>query len=57
MTAPISQDIYVAGVGLGAQGGKLGDAVVEAERNTKGRYDDFAERTREGARDRYARLG
>jgi len=57
MTAPISQDIYAAGVGLGAQGGKLGDAVVEAERNTKGKYDDFAERTRDGARERYARLG
>ncbi|KAJ4511737.1 hypothetical protein HRR83_004224 [Exophiala dermatitidis] len=56
MTAPISQDIYVAGVGLGAEGGKLGDAVVEAERNTKGKYDAFAERTREGARERYARL-
>lgn len=56
MTAPISQDVYAAGVGLGAQGGKLGDAVVEAERNTKGNYEDFAERTREGARERYARL-
>lgn len=57
MTAPISQDVYVAGVGLGAQGGKLGDAVVEAERNTKGKYEDFAQRTKEGARERYARLG
>ncbi|EXJ85572.1 hypothetical protein A1O1_05937 [Capronia coronata CBS 617.96] len=57
MTAPISQDVYVAGVGLGAEGGKVGDAVVEAERNTKGGYDAFAERTREGARERYARLG
>ncbi|KAK5035369.1 hypothetical protein LTS07_002806 [Exophiala sideris] len=57
MTVPISQDIYVAGVGLGAQGGKVGDAVAEAERNTKGNYEDFAQRTREGARERYARLG
>ncbi|KAK5236340.1 hypothetical protein LTR47_002291 [Exophiala xenobiotica] len=57
MTTPISQDIYVAGVGLGAQGGKVGDAVAEAERNTKGRYEDFAEKTREGARERYSRLG
>ncbi|KAL6240765.1 hypothetical protein RBB50_012329 [Rhinocladiella similis] len=57
MTAPIAQSVYVAGVGLGAQGGKVGDAVEEAERNTKGRYEDFAEKTREGARERYARLG
>ncbi len=57
MTAPLAQDIYVAGVGLGAQGGKVGDAVAEAERNTKGRYEDFAEKTREGARERYSRLG
>jgi len=56
MTAPISQDIYVAGVGLGAQGGKVGDAVTEAERNTRGDYSAFAERTREGARERYARM-
>lgn len=56
MTAPIAQSVYVAGVGLGAQGGKVGDAVEEAERNTKGRYEDFAEKTREGARERYARL-
>ncbi|EXJ92496.1 hypothetical protein A1O3_01048 [Capronia epimyces CBS 606.96] len=57
MTAPISQNIYVAGVGLGAEGGKVGDAVAEAERNTKGGYDAFAEKTRETARERYARLG
>jgi hypothetical protein len=56
MTAPISQDVYVPGVGLGAQGGKAGDAVLEAERNTKGDYSGFAERTREGARERYSRM-
>ncbi|RVX70056.1 hypothetical protein B0A52_06228 [Exophiala mesophila] len=57
MKAPISQDVYVAGVGLGAEGGKVGDAVAEAERNTKGDYSAFLDRTREGARERYARLG
>ncbi|ERF72049.1 hypothetical protein EPUS_04967 [Endocarpon pusillum Z07020] len=57
LTAPIAQDIYAAGVGLGAQGGKVGDAVVEAERNTKGDYGDFLAKTREGARERYERLG
>ncbi|EXJ64385.1 hypothetical protein A1O7_00721 [Cladophialophora yegresii CBS 114405] len=57
MTAPISQDIYVAGVGLGAQGGKLGDAVKEAERNTKGDYGGFLEETRKRAKERYDSLG
>lgn len=57
MTAPIAQDVYAAGVGLGAQGGKLGDAVKEAERNTRGEYAAFAERTREGARERFEKLG
>jgi RNA recognition motif-containing protein len=56
MVAPINQDVYVAGVGLGAQGGKLGDAITEAARNTKGDYSGFAERTREGARERYGRM-
>ncbi|KAL9619314.1 MAG: hypothetical protein Q9160_006079 [Pyrenula sp. 1 TL-2023] len=57
MTAPISQDVYAAGVGLGAEGGKLGDAVKEADMNTKGDYAAFAQRTRDGARVRYERLG
>ena len=57
MTAPISQNVYAAGVGLGAEGGKLGDAVTEAERNTKGEYSAFLDRTKEGARERYSRLG
>lgn len=57
MTAPISQDVYAAGVGLGAEGGKLGDAVKEADMNTKGDYAAFAQRTRDGARERYERLG
>lgn len=56
MTAPLSQDVYAAGVGLGAQGGKVGDAVVEAERATKGDYSSFLEKTREGARERYERM-
>ncbi|KAK2739627.1 hypothetical protein FQN55_009363 [Onygenales sp. PD_40] len=56
MTAPITTDLYVQGVGLGAQGGKVGDAVQEAGRNTRGRYDEFLEKTKEGARERYERL-
>jgi hypothetical protein len=56
MTAPVNQDVYAAGVGLGAQGGKLGDAVVEAARRTKDDYSGFAEKTRETARERYSRM-
>ena len=60
-TQVLQTDMYVAGVGLGAEGGKLGDAVTEGERNTKdgsgdgGRaaYAEFAERTREKARGRF----
>ncbi|OAX83643.1 hypothetical protein ACJ72_01992 [Emergomyces africanus] len=56
ITAPIATDLYVQGVGLGAQGGKVGDAVQEAGRNTRGRYDDFLEKTKETARERYERM-
>ena len=56
MTAPIATDMYVAGVGLGAQGGKMGSAVEEAERNTRGDYKDFAEKTRDKAKERFDRM-
>lgn len=55
-TAPIATEVYAQGVGLGAQGGKLGDAVEEAGRNTRGRYDEFLEKTRETARQRYDQM-
>ena len=57
MTAPIATEMYVQGVGLGAQGGKMGDAVEEAERNTKGGYEGFLERTKDKAKERFERLG
>ncbi|KAH3625370.1 hypothetical protein KXV56_004716 [Aspergillus fumigatus] len=57
MTAPIATEVYAQGVGLGAQGSKLGDAVEEAGRNTRNRYDEFLEKTRQTARERYERLG
>ena len=53
ITAPIATDVYAAGVGLGAQGGKLGDAVEEADRNTKGGYAEFVERAKDKAKERY----
>ncbi|KAJ5738476.1 G-patch domain protein [Penicillium malachiteum] len=56
VTAPIATEIYAQGVGLGAQGSKLGDAVEEAGRNTRGRYDEFLEKTKETARQRYDQM-
>ena len=56
MTAPIATEVYAQGVGLGAQGSKLGDAAEEAGRNTRGRYDEFLEKTRQTARERYDRM-
>ena len=56
MTAPIATDMYVQGVGLGAQGGKIGDATEEAERNTKGNYGEFLERTKDKAKERFERM-
>lgn len=56
MTAPISTDVYAQGVGLGAQGSKLGEVSEEAARNTRGRYDEFLEKTKDLARERYERM-
>lgn len=56
VTAPIATEVYAQGVGLGAQGGKLGDATEEAARNTRGRYDEFLEKTKATARQRYDQM-
>ncbi|KAI3154193.1 hypothetical protein CBS147325_1285 [Penicillium roqueforti] len=56
VTAPIATEIYAQGVGLGAQGGRLGDATEEAGRNTRGRYDEFLEKTKNAARQRYEEM-
>ncbi|RDH23290.1 hypothetical protein M747DRAFT_231939 [Aspergillus niger ATCC 13496] len=56
MTAPIATEVYAQGVGLGAQGSKLGDATEEAGRNTRNRYDEFLEKTKQTARERYEKL-
>lgn len=55
-TAPVAANLYAQGVGLGAQGGKKGNALQEAGRNTRGRYDDFLEKTKEQARERYEQM-
>ncbi len=57
VTASIATDMYVQGVGLGAMGGKIGSAEEEAERNTKGGYAEFAERTRDRAKERFEKMG
>jgi hypothetical protein len=51
ITTPIGQNLYAAGVGLGHEGSKKGDAVEEAERLTKG--GDFVEMTKESAKRRF----
>lgn len=56
MTAPIQTDVYAAGVGLGAQGGKLGDANEEADRKTRGGYAEFVERAKDKAKERYLNM-
>lgn len=56
VTAPIATEMYVQGVGLGAQGGKMGDALEEAERNTKGGYHGFLERTKDKAKERFGQM-
>jgi hypothetical protein len=56
MKAPIATDLYAEGVGLGAVGGKIGDAVEEAEKRTQNSYGAFLEKTRDGARDRYENM-
>ncbi|KAH0536441.1 hypothetical protein FGG08_006681 [Glutinoglossum americanum] len=53
MLAPIQTEMYVQGVGLGAAGGKLGDAAEEASRKTRGGYSEFLERTRDKAKERF----
>ncbi|KAL8946230.1 MAG: hypothetical protein Q9222_007350 [Ikaeria aurantiellina] len=56
-TESIPTEMYVRGVGLGAKGGKIGDAVQVAGRNTTGGYSDFLERTKDKAKERYEKMG
>ena len=55
-TEAIETDMYAQGVGLGAQGGKIGDAVGEADRKTKGDYSGFLEQTKAKAKERFERM-
>ncbi|OIW31384.1 hypothetical protein CONLIGDRAFT_573335 [Coniochaeta ligniaria NRRL 30616] len=53
-TEAVGAEVYVPGVGLGAEGGKLGDASEEAAKKMV--PGDFVEKTRERARERFERL-
>ncbi|TPX13928.1 uncharacterized protein E0L32_005628 [Thyridium curvatum] len=55
-TEAIQTDLYMPGVGLGAEGGKLGDAAEEAARKTEGQYSSFIEKTKDKARERFEKL-
>lgn len=52
----IETEMYAQGVGLGAHGSKMGDAVGEAGRKTKGDYSDFLEQTKAKAKERFERM-
>ncbi|KAI9708746.1 MAG: hypothetical protein M1820_003701 [Bogoriella megaspora] len=56
MVAAIGQDLYAAGVGLGHEEGKVGDAVEEANKKTKDGYGDFVQRTKDNAKARYEKM-
>ncbi|KFY75830.1 hypothetical protein V498_09903 [Pseudogymnoascus sp. VKM F-4517 (FW-2822)] len=55
-TEAISTHLYAQGVGLGAQGGKVGDAVEEANRATGGSYADFVSRAKDKAKERFEQM-
>lgn len=51
----IDQSLYAAGVGLGHETSRIGDAVQEAARTTKG-GSGFIEKTKEVFRDRFEKM-
>ncbi|KAL6918654.1 hypothetical protein FSST1_002680 [Fusarium sambucinum] len=56
-TEAIETNAYQEGVGLGAEGGNLGDAAQLAERKTKNTYADYVNTVQDKARERYNKLG
>lgn len=56
-TEAIKTELYTQGVGLGAQGGKVGDAAQEAQRQTKSSYADFVSNVKDRAKERFESLG
>jgi hypothetical protein len=55
-TEVIATDVYAPGVGLGAEGGRLGDAGEEAARKTRGDFAGFVEKTKDRARERFEKM-
>jgi hypothetical protein len=55
-TEAIKTELYSQGVGLGAEGGKLGDATEEAHRQTKSSYAEFLSKTKDKAKERFQNL-
>ncbi|KAG6000228.1 hypothetical protein E4U21_005690 [Claviceps maximensis] len=55
-TEAIATNAYQAGVGLGAAGGNLGDAVELAEKKTTNRYSDYLTTVQDKARERYNQM-
>lgn len=49
----IVTESYVQGVGLGAVGGKIGDAIEEADRSTRASYADFVSKSKDKAKERF----
>lgn len=56
ITAPIETSMYAPGVGLGKEGGRIGDAIEEANKNTKDSGRQYIERTKENARARFEQM-
>ncbi|KAF4345983.1 RNA binding motif [Fusarium beomiforme] len=56
-TQVIETNAYQEGVGLGAEGGNLGDAAQLAERKTKNSYADYVNTVQDKARERYNKMG
>lgn len=55
-TEVIESNAYQEGVGLGAEGGNLGDAALLAERKTKNSYSEYVSSVQDKARERYNRM-
>ncbi|KAF9879613.1 hypothetical protein CkaCkLH20_03156 [Colletotrichum karsti] len=55
-TEVIATHAYQEGVGLGADGGNLGDAAQLAQRNTKNSYAEYVNSVQDRARERYNKM-
>ncbi|KAI9163182.1 RNA-binding protein 5 [Paramyrothecium foliicola] len=55
-TEVIATNAYQEGVGLGAEGGNLGDAAQRAEKKTTSTYSDYVNEVQDKARERYNRM-